>query len=408
MASRTGPVKKMLGKKRPAKKAGNKPPKPGSKDFAMLVAAEASANATRTNGEAPKARRRIGTAPEPEEAPHGAYFASGNEKAGLRFVSTGCSVLDEALGGGFALGRVVNVVGDRSAGKTLLATEVAANFAAAYPKAPIRYAESEAAFDKPYAAALGMPLDRIDFNGWDTPKGDTDLPMQTVEDLYDDLERWLEANKKAKQGLYIIDSLDALSDDAEMDADFNKASFGGAKPKAIGQLFRRLVQRLEDQGVLFIVISQIREKLNAMPFGETKTRSGGKALDFYATHIVWLIQKGKIKQTIQKIERVVGVDVMADVRKNKVGLPFRKADYAILFGYGIDDLRASVDWLVKNGRSHMLKEVGMSQAGADLLITKARNEGGEMARELRAKLATLVRREWAIVEVTFLPKASKY
>lgn len=364
--------------------------------------------ATETAPEAPKARVRISIATEPEEAPHGAYFASGNEKVDLRFVSTGCSVFDEALSGGFALGRVANVVGDKSVGKTLLAMEVAANFAAAHPKAPIRYAEAEAAFDKPYAGALGMPLNRIDFNGWDTARGEVDLPLQTVEDLYDDMERWLDANKKAKQGLYILDSLDALSDDAEMDAEFNKATYGGTKPKAIGQLFRRLVQRLEDAGVLFIVISQLRDKLNAMPFGETKSRSGGKALDYYASHIVWLIQKGKIKQTIQKIERVVGVDVTADVRKNKVGLPFRKADYAILFGYGIDDLRASVDWLVKNGRSHMLKEVGMSQAGADLLITKARNEGGEMARELRAKLAALVRREWAIVETTFLPKASKY
>ena len=398
-------AKKAAKKWGPVKKVARKTVGPKLRGGAVL---KPSSEGTEPAQEAPKARRRIGGPPEPPESAHGAYFASGNEKKDLRFVSTGCAVLDEALGGGYVLGRVANIVGDRSAGKTLQAQEVSANFAAQYPKGVIRYAEAEAAWDMPYAEALGMPIDRIDFNGWDAKEGESPLPLETVEDLYEDLERWLDANKKKKEKLYIIDSLDALSDDAEMDAEFNKASFGGAKPKAIGQLFRRLVRRLEEEGCLFIVISQIREKLNAVPFGETKTRSGGKALDFYATHIVWLIQKGKLKAKVDKIERVVGVDVMADIRKNKVGLPFRKADYSILFGYGIDDMRASVNWLVNNGRSHVLKEAGMSQAGSGVLIDSVRNKGGDAARELRAKLAALVRREWAIVETTFLPKSSKY
>lgn len=341
------------------------------------------------------------------------YFASGSAKSELRFVSSGCSVLDEALGGGYVLGRTVNIVGDKSAGKTLSAMEVCANFAMQFPDGWIRYGESEAAFDQPYAGALGIPLSRILFNDARKRKDKEtgkmlDVPLETVEDLYDDMLYYLDKFKDVKQGLYIIDSLDALSDDAEMEADFNQASYGGAKPKAIGQLFRRLTQRLEEQGVLFIVVSQIRDKLNAGPFQETKTRSGGKALDFYATHIVWLAEIKKLKRTIGGIERIVGVDVKARVRKNKVGLPFRECEYPILFGYGIDDLTASVEWLVENKRESLLAGFGMSKTGYSTLLSSLRNKGGPEVADMRARLNAVIRTEWAKIETGFLPQSRKY
>lgn len=348
------------------------------------------------------ARKERRSATPAEPAP--SYFASGATKGSdiLRFVSSGCAVLDEALGGGYVLGRCANIVGDKSAGKTLSAMEIIANFCLKYD-GPVRYAESEAAFDEAYAGALGMPLDRIMFN----PDGQ---PMQTVEDLYDDLEKFLDLMlaKKATEGVYVIDSLDALSMDAELDEEFNKDSFGGAKPKAIGQLFRRLVRRMEDMGVLFVVVSQIRDVMNAKPFQETKKRSGGKALDFYATHIVWLTETGKIKRTVAKLIRVVGIDVLARVRKNKIGLPFREASYPLLFGYGIDDMTASIDWLIANNREAMLADLGMSKAGYPTLVFQLRNEGGQEARSMRDRLSSVVRREWANIETSFLPKASKY
>jgi len=346
----------------------------------------------------PATRRRVVAAAAAEEA--GSYFASGADKAQLRFVSSGCAVMDAALGGGYVLGRVANIVGDKSAGKTLCAMEVCANFAIAYPDGWIRYAESEAAFDQPYAGALGIPLDRISFN-------ETAQPMETVEDLYNDLKSFLD-NNKGRPGLYIIDSLDALSDEAELKADFNQASYGGMKPKAISQMFRRLVQQIEDQGVLFIVISQIRDKLNAVAFGEQKTRSGGKALDFYCTHIVWLAEVGKISREIHKIKRTVGVDVKAQVKKNKIGLPFRSAEYPIIFGYGIDDLTASAKWLVDNNREAMLGPLGMSKTGYPALLRSLRDKGGPEARAMRESLNKLVQAEWGKIETTFLSKSSKY
>src|SRR6202035_1171122 len=94
----------------------------------------------------------------------GLYFPT---KKDVEFFSTGCNLLDQALGkrtgGGWAKNRIINIIGDKSTGKTGLAIEACANFARKYPKAIIRYRESESAFDELYSEILGMPLDRIDF-----------------------------------------------------------------------------------------------------------------------------------------------------------------------------------------------------------------------------------------------------
>jgi recombination protein RecA len=326
------------------------------------------------------------------------YFTSGTEDKDLEFFSSGCALVDEVLGGGYALGRTSNLVGDKSAGKTLLAMEGMANFALKYPDGAMRYAEAEDAFDERYAEALGAPVSRIEFNGKN--------PMATIEDWYNDLNRWMDTQKD-RPGLYIVDSLDALSDDAEMKREFDEGTFGGNKPKQIGKLFRMINERMAEQRVHLMVVSQLRDKIG-VTFGETKTRSGGKALDFYASQIMWLAEIGKIKRTVNGIERVVGVDVRARVKKNKVGLPFRECEYPILFGYGVDDLQAMVDWLFAVKRDELLKEIGFSKTGAKIRINNIRNKGGAEAREMRNTLRALVRQEWAKIENSFLPQSSKY
>lgn len=347
-------------------------------------------------------RKRLEVVTNDDEIqPASSYFADVSQKEGLQFIGSGSAVMDSVLGGGWCLGRVANIVGDRSSGKTLLAIEACANFHKSFPQGVIRYAESESAFDEMYAEALGMPVQAVDF-GHDTS-------MRTVEDWYNDMVSFLDARQKdGKPGLYILDSFDALSDDAEMGREIDKGSFGAQKAKKSGELFRKLVDRIETLDVLLIVVSQIREKLN-VTFGETKTRSGGKALDFYASHIVWLAEIGKLKKTIGGVERIIGVNVKVNCKKNKVGLPFRTCTYPIIFGYGVDDLTANVEWLLEVGREELLKEeVGMSKAGYKVRITNLRDKGGDDVREIRTKLNALVKQEWQKIEQGFLPKSRKY
>jgi len=380
-------AKKAAAKKRPAAKAA-----PRRTVAAPAQAAEQSAG-----------RRRI-VVPSGDGVPEGpghSYFADASQKD-LEFISTGCSLLDAALGGGFAVGRTANIVGDKSTGKTLLAQEVSANFLNAHPRALSRYAESEAAFDVSYANALGMPTDRIIFN--------TDgKPISTVEAWEADLVAFLDKQERSKApGLYVLDSLDALSDDAEKERGFGEGTYGGTKPKLIGQLFREHIDRLRELKVAMLVISQLRDKLG-VTFGETKTRSGGKALDFYASQIIWLAEIEKIKRTVQGVQRVVGVKVKARIKKNKVGLPFREVEYPVLFGYGIDDLTAGVEWLLSIKRDDLVRrELDMSKDGYAMRIRKLIDSGGEEAQQVRAALRRIVLDEWARVETSFLPKSRKY
>ena len=331
-----------------------------------------------------------------DEKPKNSYFTS--EKTNIKFVSTGCAVLDCALGGGLALGRTANVVGDKSTAKTGTATEVMINFAHQLPDGDIAYRETEAAWDNAYAEAMGLPLDRIDF-------GSTENPIITVEDFYEDFNAFCDRQKASKRpGLYVLDSFDALSDQAEMDRDIDKGSFGAAKAKKMSEMFRKITRKQEQANVLLFIVSQVRDNIGAM-FGEKHKRSGGKALDFYASQVFWLAHIKILKRTINKVERPYGIELKAKIKKNKVGMPFREADFTFEFGFGINDLLASVDWLNEVDR---LDAFGLKK-GEYKEYTKSIGDmtSAEYAEE-RARAATVVKQVWGEIETTFLPKKSKY
>lgn len=372
--------------------------------------------ATATKKEAVPSRRRRKVDDDDASTPvvASSYFARlGEDKGDVHYISSGCAGFDAALGGGWPLGRTVNIVGDKSAGKTLLAIEACANFHRTYPKNAIRYAEAEAAFDKPYAAALGMPVEAIEFSGDGVIKAkkrteaDKSDDVTTVEELYEDIEDFMARHKGKGPMLYVLDSLDSLSDQAEMERGIGESSYGGTKPKKLGEMFRRLIQPLEEAQCLLVIISQLRDKLG-VTFGETKTRSGGKALDFYASQIIWLAEIEKIKRTVDKIERVVGVQVRARVKKNKVGLAYREFEYPILFGYGIDDLTANIEWLLDVEATAALDDLGISKAGYKVRLQNLRNKGGDEVRAFRERCRAHVFREWQRIETKFLPQATKY
>lgn len=331
----------------------------------------------------------------------GAYFASPSTHH--EFISSGCTLLNCVLGGGWPLGRVSNIVGDKSTGKTLQAIETIANFVRAFPDAQPKYKEYESAFDREYAAALGMPVDKVDF-------GDDDRGGNTIEAMFKDFEAYLDSRLgKREPGLYVVDSLDAMSDDEELKREISAGSYGAAKAKKISEMFRRIIDKIEKSRTHLMIISQIRDKMDAVAFGEKTQRSGGRALDFYASQVVKLAYTGALRKTSRGVNRVVGVSVKAKCTKNKVGLPFRECSYNIMFGYGIDDLTANVDWLAEVKRLDMI-ELKNSSSKADLgkYIAEINDMSDADYRKECRYVAKQVRAAWGEIEKGFLPTRRKY
>lgn len=325
------------------------------------------------------------------------YFTSSKEN--IAFVSSGCAVLDCALGGGFALGRTVNVVGDKSTSKTGLATETLINFCQQYPEGTAAYRETEAAYDMEYAQAMGLPIDKVDF-------GDLENPLMTVEDFIRDFEKFCDQQaKRKKPGMYVLDSMDSLSDEDEMETDIGKGTYGMAKAKKLSIFFRKMTRKQEQAKVMLFIVSQVRDNINAMAFGEKHRRSGGKALDFYASQVLWLAHTKMLKRTINKVERPYGIEIKAKCKKNKVGMPFREADYTFEFGFGVNDLLASVNWLEEVNRLDAF-DLKVSEY-KDYVKGIAEMSSKEYAEE-RARAATAVKTVWAEIEEGFIPKRSKY
>ena len=360
-----------------------------------------SKNKAKAEDPKPKRQRRTKTAEAVEEATGGrknAYFVS-NEK-GVEGFSTGCCLFDQALGGiGWARRRIVNIIGDKSTGKTLLAIEAMVNFHREVDNSRIIYKECESAFDEPYAEALGLPVDEIE----------VEEDLDTIEDMYEDIERVIaEGEKSGKETLYIVDSLDGLSDRAEQKRNIDEGSYGGEKAKKLGEFFRRKKKVMANAGVTLVIISQIRDNINAAAFGKKWKRSGGKALDFYASQVVYLANTGKVTKTVKGKKRIIGVDIDAFIEKNKVGNPFRTASYPIIFGYGVDDITASVEWLQSNAGWDAIDHLGFKKTTYKQMCAKIRDKGGPEAGEMREQLNQLVIDNWQEIELDLMPKASKY
>lgn len=354
----------------------------------------------------PQLRPRV--QPREAEPDGGLYFSS--PKTDLQFIPTGSKMLDLALGGGWVEGRIINIVGDKSTGKTLLVIEAAANFSIKYPqgKEDIGYREAEHAFQPMYAKALGFPLGRLD--NWNSRTGKLTKQVRTVEDLFDDLVDVIERQKKRKKKpfLYVIDSLDAISDEEEMERDFRKNTMGQAKPKALSELFRRLNAELEDNNVTVIIISQVRSKIG-MHFGRDVQRSGGRALDFYASQALYLADIGKLKQTVRSIDTVIGVKIVAKVDKNKVSNSYRSVEFPIRFGFGVNDVRSCLAFLKKiNALKDFFNKSAKTDGELDAYVDKIDRMTKEERKEEIKELHDLVEKLWWQMEKSVQPIRSKY
>lgn len=274
-------------------------------------------------------------------------------KAAKNFAPTGCLLLDLTVGGGkglgFPYGWMVNIVGDKSAGKTFLAWELlAANYYKYKNKLKWNYD----------AAESGNTFETEDLYGIDLidHENNFDRRSNLVEEMDGNTSLFLNGITSINQrGIYVVDSLDGLSDEdkEKQSTKFENVAAGKAKGKESGsyntgtashlskQFFRTKTGKLQDKKVLLLIISQVREKLNAGMFEKKTYRSGGKAMDFYAHTCLWLYTASKIKRN----DKVVGVVVRAKAEKSKTARPYRECTFSMFFDYGIDNIGSCLDYL---------------------------------------------------------------
>lgn len=277
-------------------------------------------------------------------------------------LSTGSTLLNLACAGridrGFLAGTYYFIVGDSTSGKTFLSLTCLAEASINPVFKNYRFifdnAENGALMDVRKFFGSGV-ADRIE-----PPAGSRNEPVfsETVDDLFYHLD---DAFKVNRPFIYVLDSQDSLTSVAE-DKKFKKekaasktdkeesGSFGVDKAKVISRKFPRVISKLRKSGSILIIISQTRDRIGFGAKFDPKTRSGGRALTFYATLELWSSVRTKIKKVVNGKKRVIGTASVVRVKKNRVNGRDRTVDVPIFYSVGIDDLGGCVDFLIEEGR----------------------------------------------------------
>ena len=263
----------------------------------------------------------------------------------------GCMLIDMITGGdkgvyGVPGGRIFNLCGDKSSGKSYLCNEIIAwSHYLLGDKFKWMYADCE----------RGYSFDTQKMYGFTIHDENSDAP-ETVEEAYYYITKFAESLKKDEFGIYVLDSLDALTSQEQderaeerikaIEADKEmKGTYGMGKAKYLSQeFFPQLCKTLEDKNILLIIVSQIRDNVEFGSF-EKYSRGGGKALDFYCFMVAWLATAKKITIKDGEKDVPIGGTNKIKVTKGKVPRPFREGFYTYYYQYGIDNVTTGVDYL---------------------------------------------------------------
>mgnify|MGYP000763014642 FL=1 len=300
----------------------------------------------------------------------GSIMKLGDEQIeNIEVIPTGSIALDNALGvGGYPKGRIIEIYGPESSGKTTLAIHAIAEAQKAGGIAA--FIDAEHAFDRFYAAKLGVDVDNL----WISQPDNGEQALQIADQLI----------SSSAIDILVIDSVAALTPKKEIEGDMGD-NVVGLQARLMSQALRKLTSTISKTNTTCIFINQLRDKIGIM-FGNPETTTGGNALKFYASVRLDIRKASAIKDG----ENVLGNLVRVKVVKNKVAPPFRKAEFEITFGEGISkigeiiDLGVEYNIIQKSGSwfSYDGSKLGQGRDAAKALL----KDNPELAEEIEAKV----------------------
>ncbi|AVH37336.1 recombinase RecA [Pseudomonas monteilii] len=306
----------------------------------------------------------------------GAVMRMGDhERQAIPAISTGSLGLDIALGiGGLPKGRIVEIYGPESSGKTTLTLSVIAE--AQKNGATCAFVDAEHALDPEYAGKLGVNVDDLLVSQPDTGEQALEITDMLVRSNAVDV--------------IIVDSVAALVPKAEIEGEMGDMHVG-LQARLMSQALRKITGNIKNANCLVIFINQIRMKIGVM-FGSPETTTGGNALKFYASVRLDIRRTGAVKEG----DEVVGSETRVKIVKNKVSPPFRQAEFQILYGKGIYrngeiiDLGVSQGLVEKSGAwyAYQGNKIGQGKANAAKYLAENPAIGAEIEKQIRDKLLT--------------------
>ena len=291
------------------------------------------------------------------------------ERVAIPSISTGSLGLDIALGiGGLPKGRIVEIYGPESSGKTTLTLQVIAE--AQKVGGTAAFIDAEHALDPQYADKLGVQVDDLIVSQPDTGEQALEVAEMLV--------------RSGAVDVLVVDSVAALTPKAEIEGEMGD-SHVGLQARLLSQAMRKLTGAIKQTNCLVIFINQIRMKIGVM-FGSPETTTGGNALKFYSSVRLDIRRIGAVKEG----DEVVGNETRVKVVKNKVSPPFRQAEFQIMYGCGIYHMGEVIDWGVKlnlidkSGAWYAYKgdKIGQGKANASRFL----EENAAIAKEIEDQI----------------------